>query len=700
MPFAGGIVCGDAYFFLQRTGLFGYTLAEFPGLRSTLSPVLICLAGFLLLLITYFFSNKYRLHWLYGVFVFLCYLGLGAGMAEERLHRMDFLFSDSAEVYQVVIREKPEMKERSILCRVQLEEKVADGAVWTKEHAHTVLLYFPKDSASVMLNRGDRLWVYTRLMPPANNGNPDEFDYVRYFIRKGGSAIAYVSDGHWRVMGHDASRTLRQVASDYREEVVELYRRLGFQGDNLAVLSALTVGDKENLSENILETYSVTGASHVLALSGLHIGFLYALVFFFLSFIWKRWAFFKPFGLLLIILFLWVFAFLTGLSTSVVRSVVMCSLLVISYLQPEKPLTLNTLAATAFLMLLYNPLWLFDVGFQLSFAAVAAILLIQPKLYKLLSVQRRIFRYIWGLLTVSVAAQVGTAPLVIFYFSRFSTHFLLTNLWVIPMVSLILYSAVFMLILTPFPFLQLCFASVVNTLLKTQNAGLRWIEQLPASSVDGLWIDAWEILLFYFFLLLLFRYFAVRTVRSIYLTLCCLLLWVTYHTVSVCLSIPQRSIFFYNVRNCPAVHCLTAEGHSWLACADSLPDIARLHRALAPHWNHEHLPVPQTLIADYSTSGFTFCNHIVFYAGKRICLLHDARWQNKVSNHPLQIDYLYISKGYNGRIMDLTPLFNIRTVILDASLSDYRSNILREDCSRLIIPCISLKEKGALYIRL
>ena len=152
----------------------------------------------------------------------------------------------------------------------------------------------------------------------------------------------------------------------------------GLQGDNLAILSALTVGDKENLSENILETYSIAGASHVLALSGLHIGFLYALLFFLLSRLWKRWGFFKPFGLTIILLLLWAFAFFTGLSSSVVRSVMMCTLVTLSCLQPEKPLSMNTLAATAFLMLLYNPLWLFDVGFQLSFTAVSAIILIQP----------------------------------------------------------------------------------------------------------------------------------------------------------------------------------------------------------------------------------------------------------------------------------------------------------------------------------
>lgn len=698
VPFAGGIVCGDAYFFRQQAELSLHMSSEVSRLFAGLFSVWICVAGFLLLLLTYFLSGKYHFRWLYGVFAFLCYFVLGAGMAEERLHRTDFSFSDEVAVYQAVIKENPEVKERSILCRVQLEGKIENELVQREKYDNTVLLYFPKDSAAAELSRGDKLWVHARLAPPVNNGNPDEFDYVRYLIRKGGSATAYVPAGHWRVTGHETSRTFRQVASDYREEVVGLYRRLSFQGNNLAVLSALTVGDKENLSEDIQETYSVAGASHVLALSGLHIGFLYVLLFFLFSLIWRRWIFFKPIGLLFIILLLWAFAFLTGLSSSVVRSVIMFSILAVSCLQPEKPLTLNILAATAFLMLLYNPLWIFDVGFQLSFVAVASILLIQPKLYKLLSVKRRIPRYIWGLLTVSVAAQIGTAPLVIFYFSRFSTHFLLTNLWVIPMVTLILYSAIFMLILTPFPFLQLCFASVVNALLSAQNYVLRWIEQLPASSIDGLWIGFWGVLLFYLFLLLLFRSFAVRTARSVYLSLCCLFLLVTYHVVSVSSSAPRRSIAFYNVRSCPAVYCLTDKGQSWLACADSLPNIARFHRALAPHWNRQHLSVPQTLTTDYSASGLTFHNHIVSYAGKRICLLHDARWQNMASKHPLLIDYLYISKGYNGHIEDLTSLFRIRTVILDTSLSDYRSNILKDDCYRLSLPCISLRERGALCI--
>lgn len=195
------------------------------------------------------------------------------------------------------------------MCRVALLGEVEQDTVTGCPRNHLFLAYFPKDSATVTLCRGDELLVSTRLAPPANNGNPDEFDYARYLRRKGYSGTAYVADGHWRKTGHDASRTVSQVALDYREKVIGLYRSLGFETDELAVLAALTVGDKEELSDDIVETYSVSGASHVLALSGLHIGFLYALLLFVLRPLWRRWRRLKPLLLLLLVLFLVSFAF-------------------------------------------------------------------------------------------------------------------------------------------------------------------------------------------------------------------------------------------------------------------------------------------------------------------------------------------------------------------------------------------------------
>ena len=529
MPLVVGILCGDA----------------FPHVLSAWEYV----AGFLLFL---FIIGRYKhTGWVYGAAVYLFLGGTGFCLMSWQQGKTVFPFSGKPAVYRVCIREHPEERERSILCRVALLGEVEQDTVTGCPRNHLFLAYFPKDSATATLRRGDELLVSTRLAPPANNGNPDEFDYARYLRRKGYSGTAYVADGHWRKTGHDASRTVSQVALDYREKVVGLYRSLGFETDELAVLAALTVGDKEELSDDIVETYSVSGASHVLALSGLHIGFLYALLLFVLRPLWRRWQRLKPLLLLLLVLFLVSFAFFTGLSSSVVRSVVMFSLLAFAGLQPEKPLTLNTLAATAFLMLLCKPVWLFDVGFQLSFSAVAAIVLVQPKLYALWKVDNRFLRYLWGLMTVSMAAQLGTAPLVIFYFSRFSTHFLLTNLWVIPMVSLVLYSAVFLLMLTPLPFVQHLFARVVEALVHVQNEVLRWIEHLPGAAVDDIWLDIWGVLLVYLFLGMAYYGFLRLTVRRVCFALLALLAVVSWHSLSIMSNAPRQGIAFYSVRGVP-----------------------------------------------------------------------------------------------------------------------------------------------------
>lgn len=683
MPLVGGVVCGD---------LFPCVL-----------PFYVWTAGFIFLIAMYLICRHHNaFSGLYGAAVFLFLFGVGSSLVSLQLKQTEFDFpkSKKTSVYQVVLIEKPEMKKRSILFHAVLQGKVQGDTLLQSVSKKKFLLYFPIDSATCSLKRGDELLISAHLDPPTNNGIPDEFDYARYLLRKGVSGTAYVPAGYWRKIGYDSSLTLRQIALDYRDKVVSLYRKMGFRGDELAVLSALTVGDKDELSEEIMETYSVAGASHVLALSGLHIGFLCALFLFLLSPLWKRWSYLKPFLLLLIILCLWGFAFFTGLSSSVVRAVIMCSIVMLSKLQLQKPLTLNTLSATAFLMLLYNPVWLFDVGFQLSFSAVAAIVLLQPQLYGLWPVKNCILRKVWGLITVSVAAQIGTAPLVMFYFSSFSTHFLLTNIGVIPWVSLIMYSALLFILLTPVPVLQQVFAEFLEALVHIQNVVLQWIEQLPLASIKHIWIDGWEVMFVYLSLLLLYRALVRRVPVNSYIALCVLLLSVSYHSYSTVSHISRRSVAFYNVRGCPSVHCLSNTPHSWLVCADSLSDVSYLRRALSPYWNHLHLENPTLVSGDYSVAELAVHNQIVSYAGKRICILCDNRWRNKVGSMPIPVDYLYISQGYKGDIQELVSLFSIDTVVLDSSLSDYYQDRIIDECIRLGISYLPLSEKGSVRILL
>lgn len=680
LPLTGGIVCGDAL-----SHACPWTC--FAGIAAALLAALYACYRFYC-----------RRLFTAGTFLLLGFIGFQLAGQQWEATRCDLPAREA--VYRLRIGEQPVVKARSILCPSHLLGIVAHDSVRAVAGRPLFLLYFPKDTAAAQLRRGDELLVQAHLSPPRNNGNPDEFDYARYLRRQGGSGTAYVPAGCWRVVGHDSVRTFRQAALDCRERVVQLYRRLGFRGDEWAVLSALTVGDQTDLSDDIVETYSVAGASHVLSLSGLHIGFLYALLLVLLRPLWLRWRWLKFPLLLFIVGLMWAFAFFTGLASPVVRAVTMMSVLALSTLQSERLLTLNTLAATAFLMLLIRPLWLFDVSFQLSFLSLAAILVFQPPLYALWKPRLRLLRYVWGLLTVSLAAQVGTVPLVLLYFSRFSTHFLLSNLWVVPLSSLILYAAVLLLLLSPFPALQGVFAGWLGKLLWVQNEGLRLIGRLPYASFDHLWVDRWDVLLFYLFLALLCWALRRFTVRRAYAALCSLLLLVGYHQAARFCSLPRRSLVFYNVRRAPAVHCVEGDGRSWLVGPDSLPDVSLLARSLDRHWDRQRLRPPVPVAGTDGQGQLSVENGLLLYGGRTVCILSDDRWQGKSSASRLPVDYLYVCRGYKGRLADLDNLFDVRFVVFDASFTGYYRRRLADECIRRGIPYRLLDKQGALCVYL
>lgn len=451
-----------------------------------------------------------------GLVVDVMMFSIGFLLMGEQLKLTRYDIKDGISDCQILLTEVPEPKPKTVKCRARLLTESRGDTLSFIYGRPEFLFYIAKDSVSLALQRGDTLWVRARLKPPSNEGVAAGFDYARYLKHNGVSGTAYVPAWQWMKTGHSSERTLRQKALDLREELLGIYRRLGFEGDELAVLSALTLGDKDDLSEDIMETYSISGASHVLALSGLHVGFIYALILVFFVPLWKRWRRLKPFLSLIAVGLLWAFAFLTGLSSSVVRAVLMCSLFVLVGLRAEKVLTMDALIAAAFLMLCWRPCWLFDVGFQMSFSAVAAILLLMPGLWSLCPFDNRFLRWVYGLMAVSLAAQAGVAPLVAFYFGRFSVHFLLTNLWVIPLVSLVLYVAVGVLLLTPFPVLQQPLAEGLRVLVRLQNEGLRWIEALPGSSIDGIKLHVAELIMIYVCLFLFRRAFYRPTIRAIY----------------------------------------------------------------------------------------------------------------------------------------------------------------------------------------
>ena len=685
IPWIAGVFCGERFFDCSMDVLWGVSVSIF----------------LLILAFLFHFCEHYSQRWCFGaVLTVLCFAGGWTGITWQ-LRQTQYTFPDDDVIYRVLITDIPQPRERTSLCRVLVKEYY--DSIGSHPVERKAILYLKQDSAAACLKSGDELLVSTRISPPANQKNFDEFDYARYLMRRGISGTGYVAAGKWITLRSVQTNgtihlRLRCLADSYREKVIALYRQLGFTGDELAVLSALTIGDKTELSESVRESYSIAGASHILALSGLHIGLLYAFLFFILRPVARKGRTGRCVRSVSLLVLLWAFAFFMGLSPSVVRSVTMFSILALADVFGRQPFSLNTLAVTAWLMLLCNPAGLFDVGFQLSFLAVASILLIQRPVYRLFAVRNRVGKSVWGLMSVSIAAQIGTAPLVMFYFSRFSVHFLLTNLLVIPLITIILYAAIFMLLLTPFPWLQIWAVVGVRKLLEGLNLFVRWVEQLPCSSVDGIWLYQLEVCGIYVFLFGAVCYCLHRRLRNLLFCLLSVLLLSIYHVTMVWIDRPQRGLAFYNVRGCPAVHCIESSGDSWISYADTLPNKKSLERLTAHYRKRRHLLPPTEITSDCRTDVFSRQRQLVSFHGCNICIVNDNHWQtlrNKSTTPTLYIDYLYLCKGYDGRLKELTKFFLPGCIIFDASLSEYRRDCFKEECKEYGLRFISLSEEGS-----
>ena len=291
-----------------------------------------------------------------------------------------------------------------------------------------------------------------------------------------------------------------------RERLLQHYQQQGATGDAYAVLAAMSLGDKRALSKDLKHAYAASGASHILALSGLHLGIIY--VFLSLLLRGRRW---HGVSQVLLVTCIWAFAFLVGLPASVVRSATMLTVYVLLSLGDRKGMSVNVLAFTAIVMLLYSPRQLFDVSFQLSFMAMFAILMFLPYFDSLVSykyMQRhQLVRWVWSLTIVSLAAQLGTAPLVAYYFGHLPLLFLFTNLIVIPAAYLLLCGCLLMLVLPALTPLVLQIASVLNS-------SLRWVSSLPCSSISGLHPTVLQVCLCYMLIGVVFL-LCVRTRKLI-----------------------------------------------------------------------------------------------------------------------------------------------------------------------------------------
>lgn len=370
------------------------------------------------------------------------------------------------------------------------------------EAGERVLLSLAKDSAALRLRYGEAFFAQASLRPPAAPRNPDEFDYRRYLERQGLARQAYLPAGSWqRDTGFTLGLSWAPVLG-LRQKALGLLREWALDPPALAVAEALFLGYRQDLASEQKEQFAKVGLMHLLAVSGLHLGIVYLMLSRSLFFLQHRaWSRLLRLGILL--LALWFYALLTGLSPSVVRAATMFSFVALGQHFKRRVSIYNTLLASAFLLMLCHPAYLFSVGFQLSYAAVFGIVWMQPSLSAWWFPRNRLLRFFWDLITVSIAAQCFTLPLALFYFHQFPPYFLLSNLLGIPLVMGIMYYGFPFFLADALGLAPEAWLWPLAQLFDLLLASVAFLDKLPYASWQGFHLRWGEVFLLYGFIILL-----------------------------------------------------------------------------------------------------------------------------------------------------------------------------------------------------
>lgn len=338
-----------------------------------------------------------------------------------------------------------------------------------------VLLNIQKDTSLTMLKVDDRLLIKESFSFIQESSNPHQFNYKNYLVKQGIHRQVFVRPNQFLVL-ENGPNSLLGIIFRIRLKVQNSLKRFHFSDDEYAVMNALLLGQRQDISKELVSDYSKAGAIHILAVSGLHVGIILLILSSLLKPLEriKKGRFLK---LLLMILFLWFFALLAGLSASVVRAVTMFTAVAIGQFLNKKNAIEYSLVFSMFVLLLCKPMFLFEVGFQLSYLAVFGIVWVQPQIYNLWNPKFTFINKAWQLITVSLAAQLAVLPLSLFYFHQFPGLFLISNLVIIPFLGAILIGGIVILLLATFSILPQFLADCYGFIITLLNDFIQFISR-------------------------------------------------------------------------------------------------------------------------------------------------------------------------------------------------------------------------------
>lgn len=466
IPLIAGIYISDT---IENTG------AEVPVLYLVVSTILIAFISLI------FSGRRPRIS---GFCLSLSFVLAGASSYTVQMNQVKVAWPSHYAIYHGVLNSYPLERDRSYRLEVTLTDSLYDGV--------NIYLYLPKDSVVPTLEPGHRIIFDGKINKPSSEGAG--FDYASYLLSHGISGTLRVQAKDWHSLPADGTEGLRIRAVRFRKTVIRKYQEWGLSGNALAVASAVSLGEKRALSDDLREVYSTSGVSHVLAVSGLHVGIMcWFLYLIFPAFLFRKAEWVRQF---LVMAVLWSYAYAIGFPVSITRTLIMFSIVALCRAAERETSALNSLGIAAVILLAVNPSSLFDMSFQLSFSAVLFIVILTPIMLEIYEPRNPLGRYIWRVSVLSFAAQIGTAPIIMYHFSGFSTYVMVANLFVVPVMFVVVSLSMSLWIAGWFP-VRTMVVTALSWLVDTMTALLTRISALPYSHLDLSIRHGWVIFVFY-----------------------------------------------------------------------------------------------------------------------------------------------------------------------------------------------------------
>lgn len=681
--------------FLHQTPFFRLSMSllagiifqlYFPVLKEFIPHILFSIFFLILLFAIFKLSRNYALNKIWGVLVSLVLFFSGMQLVSFKQKNV-FDFGNSEHLIIATVIEQAQEKENSIKTTLRID-CFQDSLFWHRNKSK-VLCYFQKDSLSLGLNLGDQIIAKTYLNEIVHSGNPYTFNYKEYLKYQEVYTQCYIKTNDYKVIAHHKGSKIRILSNKTRQHLLEIYQKNQITGNEFAVLSALTLGYKSELTPELKESFSTSGAMHILAVSGLHVGIIFIILCKLLFFLQKTRYGRIPQSLIIIFV-LFFYAFLTGLSDSVLRATIMFTFISIGRMFTRQMNIYNSISASAFLLLVINPYSIMNVGFQLSYAAVISIVFFQSKIYSILNVNNQILDYIWQLVSVAIAAQLGTFPITIYYFDQFPLYFILSNILIIPLATIVVYGAIILFAFSFSGTLSVIISKFLNLVTFILNKSVDFIEQLPFSKLDQLRIDLNSM---YILLILIFSFsffMITKRLRFLKSALVIMLMLVIYNISLSYLKTQKAILTIHNIKGISAINFIENKS-AYFTCNSDMEMIKKdIEYQIEPLWKE----------FDIEQNDITFLNptesiHYFTFKAKRIVQLRTDSIGNFIPKQKLKVDYLVLSENIKIKISKLNEYFEFEKIIFDTSNSYYTIDQWKEECIKNNISFYDVLGKGA-----